>query len=126
MKTSIHNNWKKVFKTTAVFAIAMMVSVANLSATETEGDSLKTKEEISKEEVAMVEELLEVLEQFDEMENIANAEAATVEVYNNNDELVFTGTSEEWNAEQAPEVISIKRKAELLFEMNGNSIYKVF
>ena len=74
----------------------------------------------------MVEELLEALEQFDEMENIANAEAATVEVYNNNDELVFTGTSEEWNAEQAPEVISIKRKAELLFEMNGNSIYKVF
>ena len=126
MKTSNNNKLGKFFRTAAFVALVLIVTVAKLSATPLKSDSLKTEAEVSTEEAAMIEDLLMALEEMEEWENFESPNAATVEVYNNNDELLFTGTQEEWDAQQAPQVTSIKRKAELLFEMEGNSIYKVF
>ena len=126
MKTSNNNKLGKFFRTAAFVALVLIVTVAKLSATPLKSDSLKTEAEVSTEEAAMIEDLLMALEEMEEWENFESSNAATVEVYNNNDELLFTGTQEEWDVQQTPQVTSIKRKAELLFEMEGNSIYKVF
>lgn len=125
-KSNNNNNWKQTLKTVTFIALVMLVTVVKLSASENKADTLKAKKEVSKEEVIMIEDLLAALEEMDEMEDIAAETVPSIEVYNSNDELVFSGTQEAWNAQNTAELIAAKRKAELLFQLDGTSIYKVF
>ena len=123
MKKSNNNNWKQFLRTAAFVALVMFITAMKLSATENKGDSLKAGKEVSKEEVVMIEDLLNSLEEVDELIDMTEVEVPAVEVYNGQDELLFSGTQAEWDAAN---LISMKRKAELLFQLDGTSIYKVF
>ena len=125
MKKS-NNNFKQIFRTVTFAVLVMLVAVIKLSATENNGDSLKAKKEVSKEETMMIQDLLIALEEIDELDNSLPETAPTVEVYGANDELLFSGTQANWDAQNTTAQIALKRKAELLFEVDGTSIYKVF
>ena len=125
MKKSNNNNWKQILKTATFVALVMLVTLVKLSATEN-AETLKAKEEVSKEEVVIIEDLLNALEEIDEMEGIGIEAVPSVEFYNCNDELIFSGIQESWNAQNTADIIAVKRKAELLFELDRTSIYKVF
>ena len=124
MKNSNNNhNWNQTLRTLTFIALVMLIAVVKLSAAESNVDTLKAKKEVSKEEAVMIEDLLKSLEDTDEF----FAESVpTVEVYNARDELVFTGTQQSWETQKAAEIASLKIKAELLFELEGTSVYKIF
>lgn len=126
MKKSNNNTWTQTLRTAAFIAFAMLITTVKLSASENNNDSLKAEKKVSKAEVMMIEDLLEALEEMDAMENIDSAAIPAVEVYGSNDELLFSGTQAQWETQQATDMIAAKRKAELLFELDGTSVYKVF
>ncbi|MEL7148064.1 MAG: hypothetical protein AAFO69_16940, partial [Bacteroidota bacterium] len=125
MKKSNNNNWKQTVRTATFVALMVLVATFKLSATVNTNDSLKAKKEVSKEEVMMIEDLLEALEEIDALDNIEDESISTVQVYGDNDQLIFTGTQQDWDTQKSAEMITVKRNAELLFEVDGNSIYKV-
>lgn len=53
-------------------------------------------------------------------------ETPAYEIYDADDNLIFSGTSDQWENENNNELSQMKRKSDFLFESNGTQIYKVF
>ena len=61
-----------------------------------------------------------------EEEIISENTMPNVEVYDANDQLIYTGSQMQWEEGQNKATTAIKRKAELLFELGSTTVYKVF
>ncbi|MEL7145145.1 MAG: hypothetical protein AAFO69_02155 [Bacteroidota bacterium] len=124
MKT--YNNTKNIIKTTSTFAIAFCLTIASVFAGTTHGDSVKIDSKVNKEEAVVIEDILAEFEKAAEMEQLIEIAEETFEIYDQNDQLVFSGSKAQWEDEQNTNVTALKRKAEFLFEMEGANVYKVF
>ncbi|MEL6558319.1 MAG: hypothetical protein AAFQ94_09055, partial [Bacteroidota bacterium] len=56
----------------------------------------------------------------------ADINKVTFKIYDSNDQLIFTGSQEQWDDKTNKDLISMKRKAEFLMDADGTNIYKVF
>ena len=126
MKTQT-NNTKQILKSTAAMALAFCITIGSAFATPGSNDSVKTKKEVSKEEAAMIVDLLAEMEKAEEAEQLfSEINKVTFEIYDNNDQLIFTGTQKQWDDKTNKDLIAMKRKAEFLMDADGTNIYKVF
>lgn len=124
MKT--YNNTKNIIKTAGAFALAFCLTFTSVFAGTGTGDSTKATTKVSKEEAVVIEDILAEFEKAAEMDQLIEISEVTFEVYNQNDQLVFSGSQTQWEDEQNTDVVALKRKAEFLFEMEGANVYKVF
>ena len=128
MKT-LTNNTQQILKSTAAFALAFCITIGSAFATTSGDDSSKIKKEVSVEEAAMINELLAEMEKAEELDfMIENFQTnkVTFEIYNNADQLIFSGTQKQWDDKTDKDLIEMKRKAEFLMDTDGTNIYKVF
>jgi len=126
MKTTTTNNAKQLLKSASAIALALCITAGSAFAGVNDNDSSKSKKEVSTEETIMIDDLLMELEKAEEQASMFETKTTSFEVYDGKDQLVFTGTQKQWNDKNNKELISLKRKAEFLFETDGTSIYKVF
>ena len=124
MKT--YNNTKNIIKSASIFALAFCITVASAFAGTNNGDSLKVDSKANTEEALVIEDILAEFEKAAEMDELIEISEVSFEVYDQNDQLVFSGTQTQWDDEQNTPVVSLKRKAEFLFETEGTNVYKVF
>ena len=126
MKTQ-NNNTKQILKSTAAMALAFCIAIGSAFAGPGNSDSLKNKIDVSKEEAAIIVDLLAEMEAADAEEKLfADLNKATFKIYDNNDQLIFTGTQKQWDDKTNKDLIAMKRKAEFLMDADGTNIYKVF
>lgn len=122
-----NNNTKQIVKSTAAMALAFCIAIGSAFAAPNGNDSVKTKKEVSKEEATMIVDLLAEMEKAEAAENLfSEINKETFEIYNSNDQLIFTGTQKQWDDQTNKDLIAMKRKAEFLMDTDGTSIYKVF
>ena len=121
-----YNNIKSIVKTAVTFALAFCITATSAIAGIDKGDSVKVDNKAATEEAIIIEDLWAEFEKEEAADQLIEASEVTFEVYNQNNQLVFTGTQAEWDNDQDTEVVTLKRKAEFLFETDGTSIYKVF
>lgn len=123
MKT-LTNNTNQFLKSAATLALALCLTMG--SAFAGANDSITVKKEVSAEEAAMIDDLLAEMEKAEDIENMFKTNTVTFEVYNNSDQLVFTGTQAQWDDKNNQDLISMKRKADFLMDIEGTNIYKIF
>ena len=126
MNTQTQNNGSQLLKGIFTLLIISVITFGNALATNGE-DKKETKKE-NKEALAeakMIDELLESLETEAFEISTVNAENA-FQVFDQNDNILFSGTEKQWKDANNKKLITLKRKAEFLFESNGSKIYKVF
>ncbi len=73
---------------------------------------------------------------LEELSNLYNAQSEEIaeleldvpayEIYDADDNLIFSGTAAQWENETNVELSKMKRKSDFLFESNGTQVYKVF
>ena len=124
MKT--YNNTKNILKTAGTFAIAFCLTISSVFAGTTNGDSTKASTKVSKEEAVVIEDILAEFDKAAEMDQLIDISEVRFEVYDQNNQLVFSGSEAQWEDEQNTTVVALKRKTEFLFEMEGANVYKVF
>ncbi len=120
MKTQNNNNRKSFF--TALAVIGLM-TITSLSA------SAEPEKELNKSvDSVTISEILVELEDVDlsmaDIETMASSQS--IEIYNAQDQLVFSGTSQEYENMKNPADILLKRKADFLFESGNTKVYKIF
>ena len=119
MKTQ-NNNKKSFIIGLAAFALIGFTHFSALADPEK-----KLKESVDS---TTIEEALIDLEDVDVM--ISDFETMDleqfVEIYNDQDQLVFSGSIIEYENMDTPEGIQLKRKADFLFESGNTKVYKVF
>ncbi len=124
MNTQTQKNSSQLLKGIFTLLIISVITFGNALATNGEGK----KEKENKEAVAeakMIDELLESLET--EAFEIPTVTADNAfQVFDQNDNVLFSGTEKQWGDTNNKKLITLKRKAEFLFESNGSKIYKVF
>ena len=126
MKT-LTQNTQQILKSTAALALALFITAGSAFAAPNGNDSSKTKKEVSTEEAAMIDDQLAEMEKAEDLETMFQTEKeVTFEIYNNADQLIFTGTQKQWDDKTNNDLISLKRKAEFLMDADGTNIYKVF
>ena len=126
MKTQ-NNNTRQILKSTAAMALAFCIAIGSAFAGPDNSDSVKNKNEVSKEEAAIIVDLLAEMEAADAEEKLfADINKVTFKIYDSNDQLIFTGSQEQWDDKTNKDLISMKRKAEFLMDAEGTNIYKVF
>ncbi len=131
MKTQANIIITRIAKVAMVASLVLLVVLganANPLSNNGEGNKEKNKTEISTEDSLMIEELLMDLDEMDaelfELEVLQVDQE--IEVYDVNDQLIFSGSNEEWENISNPELITLKRKADFLFESGNTEVYKVF
>ena len=126
MKTQ-NINTKHVLKSTTAMALAFCIAIGSAFAGPTETDSAKAEEKVSAAEAAIIVDLLAEMEAADAEEKLfAAIHKTTFEIYDSNDQLIFTGTQKQWDDKTNKDLIAMKRKAEFLMDADGTNIYKVF
>ena len=126
MKT-LTNNTNQILKSAAALALALFITTGSAFAAPNGNDSSKTKKEVSTEEAAMIDDLLAEMEKAEDLDKMFQTEKEiSFEIYNNADQLIFTGTQKQWDDKTNNDLISLKRKAEFLMDADGTNIYKVF
>ena len=80
----------------------------------------------SLKKTVIIDDLLAEFDKADKLDKMFESDQVSFEVYDHNDALIFTGNQKQWDDLNNKKLISIKRKAEFLFETDGTSIYKVF
>jgi len=60
------------------------------------------------------------------MAKMFETNTVSFEVYDSKDHLIFTGSQKQWDDKNNKQLISMKRKAEFLFDSDGTNIYKIF
>lgn len=125
MKTQ--NNTTKFAGSFLALAFTLVLSVAAVAATDNGNKDPKAKKEdkVSKVDSLHIQEMLFELSELED-ESLSFNTPSSVEVYDINDQLIFSGTKAEWENTQNPATTILKRKAELLFELEGSRVYKVF
>ena len=126
MKTLNNKTAKQFLKSAGAMALALCITTGSAFATVNGNDSVKTKKEVSTEESMMIDDLLAEFEKAEELDKMFESGNISFEVYDNNDQLIFSGNQKQWDDLNNKKLISVKRKAEFLFETDGTSIYKVF
>ena len=125
MKTQ--NNTTKITGSLIALAMTFILSMSAVAAT----DDVRNKPEAtndgktSKVDSLHMQELLSEMSVLDK-EEIVFPTSSAVDVYDANDQLIFSGTMAEWNNTENHSTTILKRKAELLFELEDASVYKVF
>jgi hypothetical protein len=130
MKTQAKNLITTIAKIAMAASLVLFVILganANTLSNNGKGNKDKNKSETI-EDSLMVEDILVELEEMDldifELDVLQVSQE--IEVYNNLDQLVFSGSTQEWENTQNPEIIRLKRKADFLLESGNTKVYKVF
>lgn len=105
--------------------MVLCFTVSSVFAAMNDKDSLKTKTVLSHEETVIIEDILAEFEKDAEIDQLIDDSEITVEVYDQNDQLVFSGSQYQWEEEENTDLAPLKRKAEFLFETEGASVYKI-
>jgi len=126
MKTLTQNNSFRLFKGMVMLLLITFATTGNILANEDgDGKSSENEKIESAESAEMIDELLETLE-AEELDFSLNANEDAFQVFDKNDEVLFSGSKTEWENKSNKNLIMMKRKAEFLFESNGTKVYKVF
>ena len=120
-----YNNTMKIIAFTGSLAMVLCFTVSSVFAAMNDKDSLKTKTVLSHEETVIIEDILAEFEKDAEIDQLIDDSEITVEVYDQNDQLVFSGSQYQWEEEENTDLAPLKRKAEFLFETEGASVYKI-
>ncbi len=130
MKTQARNLITTIAKIAMAASLVLFVILganANSLSNNGKGNKDKNKSETI-EDSLMVEDILVELEEMDldifELDVLQVSQE--IEVYNNLDQLIFSGSTQEWENTQNPEIIRLKRKADFLLESGNTKVYKVF
>ncbi|MCR9251244.1 MAG: hypothetical protein NXI20_12515 [bacterium] len=130
MKTQAKNLITTIAKIAMAASLVLFVILganANSLSNNGKGNKDKNKSETI-EDSLMVEDILVELEEMDldifELDVLQVSQE--IEVYNGLDQLVFSGSTQEWENTQNPEIIRLKRKADFLLESGNTKVYKVF
>lgn len=130
MKTQARNLITTIAKIAMAASLVLFVILganANSLSNNGKGNKDKNKSETIEDSI-MVEDILVELEEMDldifELDVLQVSQE--IEVYNNLDQLVFSGSTQEWENTQNPEIIGLKRKADFLLESGNTKVYKVF
>lgn len=130
MKTQAKNLITTIAKIAMAASLVLFVILganANTLSNNGKGNNDKNKSETI-EDSLMVEDILVELEEMDldifELDVLQVSQE--IEVYNNLDQLIFSGSTQEWENTQNPEIIGLKRKADFLLESGNTKVYKVF
>jgi len=115
-----YKNSKNIFK--SIFIVALLITTISTHSFASNGNDNKNKE--SKIEESLITELLLELDDTDALQ----IQEETIEIFDANDQLIFSGTQQAFTSltKKDKKLLSFKRNAELLFEMDGSKIFKLF
>lgn len=124
MKTQTQNNSGTGKSLMALLLILLFTSSSAfaLNNNDSKNPKVKTKTEESVDTEELMTEIFEIEELDFATENLESA----FQVMDAQDKLIFSGSKKEWENKENKKLITMKRKAEFLFESNGTQIYKVF
>ncbi len=129
MKTFIQNN-KKLIRYTVICSISALTALIGINVYATvkaENQIIADAKIEMSAEALMTQDLIQAIYEVPMDEQIAETlDENTVEVYDENDQIVFSGALGLWENNNHAETIALKRKAELLFTTDGTQVYKVF
>ena len=126
MKTQTQNNNSGFLKSAFMILAFTIITAGNCIALNGHDEKDSKKETIeSVENAEMIDELLKTLE-AEEFDFSTTDQENSFQIFDKNDEVLFSGSEKEWKNQNHKELVIMKRKAEFLFETNGTKIYKVF
>ena len=126
MKTQTQYNRSGLLKEILILVIITLITIGNSMAFN--GNDEKNAKKENKESIEnseMIDELLETLE-VEEFEFNTQNQQNAFQIFDHNDNVLYSGSEKEWESKGNKKLITMKRKAEFLFESNGSKIYKVF
>ena len=135
MKTLNTQKTKGIKRTVFTLMLAAIVMAGSVSAISShKRKSVNISESELAEEALKEQRKNEML--LEELSNLYNAQSEEIaeleldvpayEIYDADDNLIFSGTAAQWENETNVELSKMKRKSDFLFESNGTQVYKVF
>ncbi|MEL6560292.1 MAG: hypothetical protein AAFQ94_19035 [Bacteroidota bacterium] len=135
MKTVKTQNTKGIKRTVITLILAVVVMAGSVSAiSKSKSKNADASEtELAEEAIREQRKNAELLEELSNLYNIEqddfeeiDLELPAYEIYDAEDNLVYSATEKQWADESNDELSKMKRKSEFLFESSGTKIYKVF
>jgi len=132
LKTQKSKGTKRTIFSLMLAALVMAGSVSAISSSNRKSSASSNTEMVEelireqRKNAQLIEELSNLYnspsEELEEMDLLFPA----YEIYDVDDNLIFSGTVEQWENDSNEKLSQMKRKSDFLFESNGTQIYKVF
>ena len=132
LKTQKTKGIKRTVFTLMLAAIVMAGSVSAISSSKRKS-SKDANTELAEESIREQRKNAQLIEELSNLYNSPSEELAEIdfvvpeyEIYDADDNLIFSGSADQWENESNEKLSQMKRKSDFLFETNGTNIYKVF